>query len=117
MEVRINKEVKDYQESIFLGLSLRQFIFSLLAVGIAVAVYFLLKDVVGTSEVGWMCILAALPFAMGGFFKYNGLPAEKFISAFLRSEYITPKKLVFKADNLYAMVMKDSSVKEVLIHD
>ena len=50
-------------------------------------------------------------------FKYNGMPAEKFISAFLRSEYITPKKLVFKADNLYAMVMKDSSVKEVLIHD
>ena len=44
LEVRINKEVKDYQESIFFGLSLRQFIFSLLAVGIAVAVYFLLKD-------------------------------------------------------------------------
>lgn len=117
MEVRINKEVKDYQESIFFGLSLRQFIFSLLAVGIAVAVYFLLKDVVGTSEVGWMCILAALPFAMGGFFKYNGMPAEKFVSAFLRSEYIMPKKLVFKADNLYAKAMSDSSVKEVLIHD
>ena len=117
MEVRINKEVKDYQESIFFGLSLRQFVFSILAVGVAVAVYFLLKDIVGTSEVGWMCILAALPFALCGFFKYNGMPAEKFLAAFLRSEYLTPKKLMFKADNLYAKAMSDSSVKEVLIHD
>jgi hypothetical protein len=49
MEVRINKEVRDYQESIFFGLSIRQFIFAILAVGVAVAVYFCLKDVVGTS--------------------------------------------------------------------
>ena len=117
MEVRINKEVTDYQESIFFGLSLRQFVFSVLAVGIAIAVYFLLKDMVGISEVGWMCILAALPFAMCGFFKYNGMPAEKFIAAFLRSEYLMPKKLMFKADNVYVKVMSDSSVKEVLIHD
>ena len=117
MEVRINKEVKDYQESIFFGLSLRQFIFSLLAVGVAVGVYFGLRNVVGTSEVGWMCILAALPFAMGGFFKYNGMPAEKFLSAFLRSEYLMPKKLVFKADNVYAKVLSNASMKEVLAHD
>lgn len=45
------------------------------------------------------------------------MPAEKFIAAFLRSEYIIPKKLVFKADNLYAKVMSDSSLKEVISHD
>ena len=32
IEVRINKEVRDYQESLFFGLSLRQFLFALLAV-------------------------------------------------------------------------------------
>ena len=36
MEVRINKEVRDYQESLFFGLSLRQFLFALLAVLAAV---------------------------------------------------------------------------------
>lgn len=40
MEVRINKEVRDYQESLFFGLSLRQFLFALLAVAVAVGVYF-----------------------------------------------------------------------------
>lgn len=40
MEVRINKEVRDYQESLFFGLSLRQLVFALLAVTAAVGVYF-----------------------------------------------------------------------------
>ena len=38
MEVKINKEIRDYQESMFFGLSLRQCIFSLLAVAAAVGV-------------------------------------------------------------------------------
>ena len=38
MEVRINKEVRNYQESLFFGLSLRQFLFALLAVAVAVGV-------------------------------------------------------------------------------
>ena len=40
MEVKINKEIRDYTEAIFFGLSLRQFIFSGLACGIAVGLYF-----------------------------------------------------------------------------
>lgn len=114
MEVRINKEVRDYQESIFFGLSLRQFLFAALAVGVAVAVYFGLRNVVGTSEVGWMCILAALPFAVMGFVRYNGMSAEQFIAALIRSEYLTPKKLVFKAENIYAKALRESSIKEEL---
>ena len=39
MEVRINKEIRDYQESMFFGLSLRQCIFSLLAVAAVAEVY------------------------------------------------------------------------------
>lgn len=39
MEVRINKEVRNYQESLFFGLSLRQLLFALLAVAVAVGVY------------------------------------------------------------------------------
>ncbi len=45
IEVRINKEVRDYQESLFFGLSLRQFLFALLAVLVAVGLYFGLRNV------------------------------------------------------------------------
>lgn len=117
MEVRINKEVRDYKEGIFFGLSLRQFVFSVLAVLVAVGVYFALRNIVGTEEIGWMCILAAAPFAACGFFRYNGMPAEKFVAAWVRSEFLYPKRLMFRADNLYARTLGNSTIKEELRHD
>lgn len=105
IEVRINKEVRDYQESLFFGLSLRQFLFALLAVLVAVGVYFGLRNVVGAGEIGWMCVLTAFPFALGGFFTYNGMTFERFILAFIRSEFLCPKRLVYKSDNLYAKIL------------
>ena len=112
IEVRINKEVRDYQESLFFGLSLRQLLFALLAV--IVAVYFGLRNTVGSGEIGWICVLAAFPFALGGFFTYNGMTFEKFLLAFIRSELLYPKKLVFRSENLYAKALENSSVKEAL---
>ena len=114
IEVRINKEVRDYQESVFFGLSLRQLIFALLAVLVAVGLYFGLRNIVSSGEIGWICVLAAFPFALGGFFTYNGMTFEKFLLAFIRSELLYPKKLVFKSDNLCAKAMQNSSIKEAL---
>lgn len=114
MEVRINKEVRNYQESLFFGLSLRQFLFALLAVAVAVVVYFFLRPVLGNGEIGWVCVLAAFPFALGGFFQYNGMNLEQFLSAFIRSEFLTPKRLVFKSENMYAKLMEHTSMKEAL---
>lgn len=101
MEVKINKEIRNYTESMFFGLSLRQFIFSALACGVAVGLYFLLRPYFGTETLSWMCILGAAPFALLGFVKYNGMTAEKFIWAWLKSEFLIPKRLMFKANNFY----------------
>ena len=60
MEVKINREIRNYTESMFFGLSLRQFIFSVCACVVAVGLYFLLKPYVGTETVSWMCILLSL---------------------------------------------------------
>ena len=81
MEVKINREIRNYTEAMFFGLSLRQFIFSICACGVAVGLYFVLKPYVGTETVSWMCVLGAAPFAALGFIKYNGMTAEKFIAA------------------------------------
>ena len=66
MEVKINKEIRNYTESMFFGLSLRQFIFSLLACGVAVGLYFILRPYFGTETLSWVCILGAAPFAVIG---------------------------------------------------
>ena len=106
MEVKINKEIRNYTESMFFGLSLRQFIFSVLACGVAVGLYFLLRPRFGTETLSWVCILGALPFAAIGFIKYNGMTAEQFVWAWIKSEFLMPKKLMFLPDNLYYETMK-----------
>lgn len=114
MEVRINKEVRNYQESLFFGLSLRQLLFALLAVAVAVGVYFGLRRVLGNGEIGWVCVLAAFPFALGGFFQYNGMTLERFLLAYIRSEFLFPRRLVFRSDNIYAKALENSTIKEAL---
>ncbi len=108
MEVKINREIRNYTESMFFGLSLRQLVFALLAVGVAVLLYFVLKPYVGTETVSWMCILGAAPFAAMGFVSYHGMTAEQFVWAWLRSELLEPKQLCFKPVNLYYEILKPS---------
>lgn len=106
MEVKINKEIRNYTESMFFGLSLRQFIFSVFACGVAVGVFFLFRPYFGTETLSWVCILGALPFAIMGFVKYNGMTAEQFVWARIKSELLLPKKLMFYPDNLYYEALK-----------
>lgn len=80
--------------------------FSVLACGVAVGIYFLLRPYVGTETVSWMCILGAAPFALLGFVKYNGMTAEKFMWAWIKSEVLIPKKLCFHSTNIYFELMK-----------
>ena len=107
MEVKINREIRNYTEAMFFGLSLRQFIFSVLAILVAVGLYFLLKPHFGTETVSWMCILGAAPFAALGFITYHGMTAEQFLWAWLRSELLEPKELRFESSNLYYEALKD----------
>lgn len=106
MEVKINKEIRDYTESVYFGLSLRQFIFSLLACGMAVILYFVFRPYFGIETLSWLCILGAAPFAAIGFIKYNGMNAEEFLLAYIRSEFLTPKELVFSPTNYYYELLK-----------
>lgn len=108
MEVKINREIRDYTESMFFGLSLRQFVFSICACGVAVGLYFFIRPYVGMETVSWMCILGAAPFAALGFLKYHGMTAEKFIWAWIKSEFLLPKRLTFHPTNIYYEVLKDS---------
>ena len=103
MEVKINKEIRDYQEGLFFGLTMRQCVFSVLAIAAAVGTYFLLKQVTH-RDMGWLCILAALPFALCGFFRYNGMTAERFAIALIH-HYLTPPRLLFRCENVLAKLM------------
>ena len=106
LEVKINREIRDYQESIFFGLNLRQLIFSILAILVAVGIYFGFQNLLGTETVSWLCILGPFPFGAMGFIKYNGMTAEQLAMAFIKSEFLMPKHLCFESEDLYFKIMK-----------
>ena len=106
MEVKINKEIRNYQETIFFGLSFRQFFCSLLACAMAVILYFSFDNYLNKEVLSWVCILGAVPFGVLGFVKYNGMNAEEFVIAWIKSEILMPKVLFFKPENYYEELLK-----------
>lgn len=115
MEVRINKDIRQYTESIVLGLSLRQCFFSVLACIIAVICYFLFIDKLGMEITSWICMLFAAPFAALGFIHYQGMNAEQIFMAAIQSLLLTHRELSFQPVNIYYQILKpvfDRHVKE-----
>ena len=97
MEVKMNKEIRDYQESMFMGLDLRQCVCSVLAILTAIGIYFGMREITGQEITGWLCVLGAAPFAACGFFKYHGMTAEQY-----------PKKLVFQSEDIHYSCMQET---------
>lgn len=117
MEIKINKEVRSYTESIFFGLSPRQFIYSILACLVAVVIYFLTIDTLGMETTSWLCILGAAPFASIGFITYQSMTMEKIVLEFFKSVLLKHTELIDKPINLYYELAKpiiEKSKKEEL---
>jgi len=92
---------------------MRQFLCSILALAASVGLFLLLKDKIGTEYASWLCIAAAAPLATCGFFQYNNLTLEKFILAYLKSEWIVPKKRYFASENFhYKLIFTEEKGKK-----
>ena len=99
-EIKINKEIRDYTESIFFGLSLRQSIFSIIACAIACGLYFLFKERFGTEVTSWLCMLGAAPFAAFGFIKFQGMYTEDIVKMAISSFALSTRNLINAPFNL-----------------
>ncbi len=108
LEIKINKEIRDYKETFFMGLDLKQCVFTLLGIGAAVAAHLIaVSHGVNKELSSWFSIICALPFAFLGFFKYNGMTAGKFIIAIIKYE-LMPKHLLYKPTNLMMEIVADT---------
>lgn len=107
MEVRVNKDIQEYKENMFFGLTLRQFFFSVLGCAVAVCLYFLCKDTLGLEVTTWVCVLGVVPFAAIGFLKYNGMPAEQVIIAWTKTKFINPREYLAQPVCFYYEILEE----------
>lgn len=112
LEIKINKEIRNYTESMFFGLSMRQFFFAVIGVIVAVLVYFAFRSHLGTETVSWVCMLATAPFVAMGFITYNGMTAEQFAWVWFRSKFIEPKKVKFECDTVYHQALENPTIQK-----
>jgi len=101
MEIKVNKEIMDYHESVFMGLNMREVLCVGLAAGVAAGVFFLFQKKLGVETTGWICILSAAPIAALGFVKINGLRLEEFVASFFKATFVMPKTRIFISENFY----------------
>ena len=108
MEIKINREIRSYTEAVFFGLSMRQFLFSVLACAAAAGTYYYGRAYLGTEMLSWVCVLVAVPFIIFGFVKYHGMSVEQFLWVWIKSELLMPKYVVYCPENLYFEITKST---------
>ena len=81
-------------------------------VGLAAGIYLGLGGIIGKEAASWLCLLAAAPVAIAGFFHYNGMTLEQFLWAFIKSEILCAGPRRFDSVNLheevFASIMEDT---------
>ena len=88
ISVSVPKEISDYKEKVIFGLSLRQLVCGVIAVGLAVATGLLLVQVLGLSIdiAGYIIMVEVVPLMALGFVRPRGRPFEEFARLYLDSK-------------------------------
>lgn len=71
MIIEINKDIDRYKETVIMGLTARQLIFSVLSVLVGGGVVLLLYPLIGLTASVYVAIPAVAPVALGGFYSWH----------------------------------------------
>ena len=112
IEIRIPKEIKNYREKLFFGLTLRQCVCAGVALLICVPLYIFGRNFMPQELVSWIVILIAAPLMLAGFFKYNDMFFEQFAVEFF-SFYFFPQKRVYSYEPVFSDLRRKYIAEEL----
>lgn len=84
MVIEINKDIDRYKETVVMGLTARQLIFSAASVVVGAAIVLLLYPFIGLTPSVYVAIPAVAPIALGGFYSFNGMNFYEFMGRKIR---------------------------------
>ncbi|MDD3040638.1 PrgI family protein [Bacteroides sp.] len=71
--IEVNKDIDRYQETVAMGLNVKQIIFSTASVIVGGGMVLLLYRYIGLTGAAYVAIPCVAPIALGGFYSYNGM--------------------------------------------
>ena len=94
IEIRIPKEIKNYREKLFFGLTLRQCICAGISLAICVPLYIWGHHFLPQEAISWIVVFIGAPLLSTGFFRYNDMAFEQFAVEVIHF-YASPQKRVY----------------------
>lgn len=110
MIIEINKDIEKYQESVAMGLTAKQLVYSILALGSGCLIVFLLYEKIGLTFSCYVAVPVVAPIALCGFYSYNGMGFREVFMRYMRSIFRN-KTLVFKSSG-YREMREEIKAKE-----
>ena len=102
MIIEINKDIEKYQESVAMGLSAKQLVYSVLALGSGCGIVFLLYEKIGLTFSCYVAVPIVAPIALCGFYSYNGMDFREVFTRYMKSMFRN-KALVFQSSGYREM--------------
>lgn len=84
MIIEINKDIDRYKESVVMGLTARQLIFSVLSVAVGGGIVLFFYPLIGMTPSVYLAIPAVAPVALGGFYSFNGMNFYEYMGRKMR---------------------------------
>ena len=73
MHIEVNRDLDKFKESVCLGLSARQLIYSVIALALGSGIVLLAYPYVGLTIAAYIAVPVVAPIALTGFYSYHGL--------------------------------------------
>ena len=114
IEVEIPKDINGYKPKFIGPLTLRNTVSIIITAITAVPIGFLLGQVFVNEIALTIAMIIGAPILFCGFKDIYGMPAEKFILMYLKTQVFTPKDRKYKTNNFYQsfLPIQDKSLND-----
>lgn len=102
--VPVPKDLTRVKSKFLFNLTKRQVICFGLGALVGVPVFFLTKEVLGTSMATLLMIALMLPFFMLAMFERHGQPLEVIVKHFVQARFLRPRVRPYQTDNFYTII-------------
>ena len=84
MVIEISRDIDRYKESVAMGLTAKQLVFSVASVAVGGGLVLALQYFVGLTLAVYVAIPVVAPIALGGFYSYNGMDFYEYMGRKLK---------------------------------
>lgn len=110
--VTVPKDLTKVKSKVMFNLTKRQLVCFSAAVAMGLPIFFILKEVAGTSVAALCMILVMLPMFLLAMYEKHGQPLEVIIRQFVEVKFIRPKERPYQTNNFYDTLTRQNRLEK-----